>query len=189
MTAQMATRLTLRTFKHKKRKVSRYYFHLNNEKHYYKIQINLQLLLHCHHRRLHHRHRRQHHHHHHHHHRHHHRHHHHRRPHCHRRHFTFWKTPCQSFLKTSSVASPICQEGQSKKNLPDFGLFFPIFPLFLDFFPIFPLFLDFSLFFPILTIFSLSRGHSAPLALYWLCHCWKHQIKLHIVQSREIWCL
>ena len=48
---------------------------------------------------------------------------------------------------TSSVASPICQEGQSEKNLPDFCLFFPIFPLFSWFFPSFSW---------ILTIFSQS---------------------------------
>ena len=50
-----------------------------------------------------------------------------------------------------SVASPICQEGQSERTFPNFPLFL-IFPLF---FPLFPDFLPFSWF---LAIFSLSRG-------------------------------
>ena len=64
------------------------------------------------------------------------------------------------FFKTvvSSVANPICQEGQSERNfpifafLPDFSSFFPIFP---DFFLIFPDFWHF---------FCCQGWHSAPLA-------------------------
>ena len=65
---------------------------------------------------------------------------------------------------TSSVASPICQEGQSERTflifafLPNFFLFFPNF---LSFFPIFP---DFPLFFPdFWLIFCCQGWHSAPL--------------------------
>ena len=49
---------------------------------------------------------------------------------------------CYMYMCGSSVASPICQEGQSE-NRPDFGLFFPIFP---DFWQ----------------IFRCQGGHSAP---------------------------
>ena len=57
--------------------------------------------------------------------------------------------------------------GAKWKNLPDFGLFFPMFPLFLDFFPFS---LSFSRFFPVfpwfLTIFLLSRGALYPPCSY-----------------------
>ena len=63
---------------------------------------------------------------------------------------------------TSSVASPMCQEGQSERNFPIFAfssrfvLFFPIFPWFFpDFFLLFP---DFG------QIFRCQGWHSAPLA-------------------------
>ena len=59
----------------------------------------------------------------------------------------------------SSVTSPICQEGQSEKNLPDFCLFFPIFPLFSWFFPSSSRFL---------ANFSLSGVALCPLAPQWL---------------------
>ena len=61
-------------------------------------------------------------------------------------------------LPTSSVASPICQEGQYKvwKSLPDFGLFFPIFIFFLDFSWFSPSF------FPIFGNFSAVRGGTLP---------------------------
>ena len=57
--------------------------------------------------------------------------------------------------KRSSVASPICQEGQSERN-------FPIFAFSSWFFLFFP---DFSWFFPSFwQIFHCQRWHSAPLA-------------------------
>ena len=59
----------------------------------------------------------------------------------------------------SSVASPICQEGQSGRN-------FPIFPLFSRFFVIFsPNFLDFW------QIFAVRGGTLPPLPPQWLRHC------------------
>ena len=64
----------------------------------------------------------------------------------------------------SSIASPICQEGQSERTFPILA-FFPDFSSFPWFFPDFSsLFPDFPSFSQFLTIFSLSRGHSAPLA-------------------------
>ena len=67
----------------------------------------------------------------------------------------------------SSVASPICQEGQSERTFPILALssWFFLFSIFSRFFLSFP---DFSQF---LTIFSQSRGHSVPFPLYWLRHC------------------
>ena len=62
---------------------------------------------------------------------------------------------------TSSVASPICQEGQSERTFPiltfssRFFLFFLIFPLF---------FLIFDNF------FAVKGGTLPPLPLYWLRH-------------------
>ena len=53
----------------------------------------------------------------------------------------------------SSVASPICQEGQSERT-------FPIFPIFPDFFPLFPDFLP--LFSNFWQFFRCQEGHSAP---------------------------
>ena len=50
---------------------------------------------------------------------------------------------------TSSVASSICQEGQSERTFPNFCFFFPIFPAF------FPLFPDFW------QIFRCQGWHSA----------------------------
>ena len=74
----------------------------------------------------------------------------------------------------SSVASPICQEGQSEINFPifplfpDFWLFFPIFPLF----P--PIFSDFSWFFPSFwQFFTIRGGTLPPLPPQWLRH-WLH---------------
>ena len=93
---------------------------------------------------------------------------------------------CDSWCWFSSVASPICQEGQSERNFPIFAfssrffLFFPIFPdfswIFPDFFPIF------SDFFPIFQIpgfspifgnFIAVRGDTLPPPLppQWLRHC------------------
>ena len=53
-------------------------------------------------------------------------------------------------LLCSSVASPICQEGQSEKTFPTLPLFPDFFPLFPDFLPIFPNF------------FSVKRGTLPP---------------------------
>ena len=62
----------------------------------------------------------------------------------------------------SSVSSPICQEGQSERNFPDFCFFFPVFSLFSWIFP------DFSWFFPDFSrfwhFFCCQGWHSAPLA-------------------------
>ena len=55
----------------------------------------------------------------------------------------------------SSVTSPVCQEGQSKRTFPIFAFssqFFPFFPNFPDFFPIFGNFF----------LFLMSGWHSAP---------------------------
>ena len=66
----------------------------------------------------------------------------------------------------SSIASPICQEGQSERTFPilafssdfsSFSQFLPNFPLF---FPIFPLFPDFWQF------FHCQGGTLPPLPLY-----------------------
>ena len=60
----------------------------------------------------------------------------------------------------SSVASPICQEGQSERTAP-------ILPFLPDFFPFSPIFPDFLLFFPLFhnfwQIFRCQWGYSAPL--------------------------
>ena len=56
----------------------------------------------------------------------------------------------------SSIASPICQEGQSEKT-------FPIFPLFLNFFPLFSNFSWFSPSFSwFLAIFFCCQGGTLP---------------------------
>ena len=66
---------------------------------------------------------------------------------------------------SSSVASPICEEGQSKRIFPILAFssrfFLDFSSLLPDFFPSFPRFL---------TFFSLSRGGT----LYWLRH-WMHR--------------
>ena len=60
---------------------------------------------------------------------------------------------------SSSIASPICQEGQSERT-------FLMFPLFLDFSPDFSfLFHNFSLFFPIFDIFYPILA--TPLQISW----------------------
>ena len=63
-------------------------------------------------------------------------------------------------LKSSGVASPICQEGQSKRPFPNFAfssrfvLFFP------NFFPLFP---DFPLFSSIFgKFFAMGGGGTLP---------------------------
>ena len=60
---------------------------------------------------------------------------------------------------SSSVASPICQEGQSEWTFPILP-FLPNFSFFSQFFP------DFLLFFPIFGNFSLSRGALWPPCPY-----------------------
>ena len=65
-----------------------------------------------------------------------------------------------SVALTSSVASPICQEGQSERILPIFA-FSSHFSSCSRFFLIFPSFPDFSRY---LANFSLSRGALCPLA-------------------------
>ena len=75
----------------------------------------------------------------------------------------------------SSIASPICQEGQSERT-------FPIFPLFLDLFPIVPLFfLIFPSFSWFLTIFFHCQGGAlTPLPLHWLRH-WNEYKLLSVI--------
>ena len=66
---------------------------------------------------------------------------------------------------TYSVASPICQEGQSERTFPILAFFFPVFPLFLDFFPDFSsLFPDFFPIFPDLWQFFRCQEALCPLA-------------------------
>ena len=68
----------------------------------------------------------------------------------------------------SSVASPICQEGQSKRNFPIFAFssrFFLFFPDFSKFPPIFPLF---SRFFG--NFFAVRGDTLPPLPPQWLRH-------------------
>jgi len=68
-------------------------------------------------------------------------------------------------LLVSSVASPLGQEGQSKRTFPIFAFSSRFFLFFPDFSPLFPKFPDFFAF------FCCQRGHSAPLPPYWLRHC------------------
>ena len=63
-------------------------------------------------------------------------------------------------LSPSSVASPICQEGQNERTFPIFYLFFPNFP-------------DFFLFFPIGKFFAVRGGTLPPLTPQWLRHCYR----------------
>ena len=69
----------------------------------------------------------------------------------------------------SSVASPICQEGQSERTFPIFAFssrYFLFFPIFHEFSPSFSRFS---------ANFSLSRGQSVPLDPQWLRHCAFHK--------------
>ena len=67
----------------------------------------------------------------------------------------------------SSIASPICQEGQNERTFL-FLLFLPNFSTFFWFSTLFPIV---SLFFLIFGKFLAVRGHSAPWTpLQWLCH-------------------
>ena len=89
---------------------------------------------------------------------------------------------CPAFI-TSSIASPICQEGQSERTFPIFA-----FSCNCSFFPIFP---DFPLFFPdFWQIFHCQGGHSTPLprtgytiAHYFGCRMdkvlWKYKLNHH----------
>ena len=64
----------------------------------------------------------------------------------------------------SSIASPICQEGQSERTFPIFAFscrFFLFFPIIPDFPPLFPDFWHF---------FHCQGWHSAPLTPQWLHH-------------------
>ena len=63
----------------------------------------------------------------------------------------------------SSVASPICQEGQSERIFPILAFSSRFFLFFSIFFPIFPLyFLIFSLFLSIFDNFSTVKGGTLP---------------------------
>ena len=62
------------------------------------------------------------------------------------------RVPVKCSVGNSSVASPICQEGQSERT-------FPIFPLFPDFPIFFPLFPDFL---PLFGIFFRCQGGTLP---------------------------
>ena len=78
------------------------------------------------------------------------------------------------YCRRSSVASPICQEGQSERT-------FPILAFSSRYFLFSQFFLTFSRFFPsssrFLTIFFAVKGGTLPpcrvppLSLYWLHHC------------------
>ena len=75
----------------------------------------------------------------------------------------------------SSVASPICQEGQRERTFPIFAFSFRFFLFSLWFFffssRCFLFFLDFSLFFLIFGKFFAVRGGTLPpLHPQWLCH-------------------
>ena len=89
----------------------------------------------------------------------------------------------------SSVASPICHEGQSERNFlifafssrlfvfsPNFSWFFPdfpdYFPIFLDFFPIFSIFGN---------LFAVWDGNLRPLPPQWLRH-WLYRNSDHSEQ-------
>ena len=88
-------------------------------------------------------------------------------------------------VPTSSVTSSTCQEGQKWKNLPDFYLFFPIFPPFSNFFPLFP---DFFLFFPILGNFFAVSGGSLVDTLLIPTEIWsKCWIGEHYNVCSEMW--
>ena len=81
---------------------------------------------------------------------------------------------------TSSVTSPIFHGGAKWKNLPDFCLFFLIFPLFFWFFPSFSQFyLIFSSFPQFLAIFLLSRGGGGHPN--WIHHCLLPKTNVHPV--------
>ena len=58
-------------------------------------------------------------------------------------------------IRSSSVASPICQEGQSERTFPIFASSSRFFPFFPRFYPLFPDFWQ---------IFRCQGWHSAPLA-------------------------
>ena len=69
---------------------------------------------------------------------------------------------CCHWQVVSSVANPICQEGQSERT-------FPIFAFSSRFFLFFP---GFSWFFPdFWQIFRCQGGTLPPLPPQWLCHC------------------
>ena len=69
----------------------------------------------------------------------------------------------------SSVASLICQEGQSERNFPIFAFSSRFFWFFPDFFP------GFSWFFPdFWQIFAVRGGTLPPLPPQWLCHWLNH---------------
>ena len=103
-------------------------------------------------------------------------------------HFDSWASShiWYSYVKiSSSVASPICQEGQSERIFPIFAFFFLIFPLFSDslFFPISPPpspFPDFWQF------FRCRGGTLPPLHPQWLRH-WKYpDIKKNIFLVHDL---
>ena len=69
----------------------------------------------------------------------------------------------QNFPLHSSVASPICQEGQSETTFPIFAFSSRFFLFFPEFFPSFPNFWQ---------VFRCQGWHSAsPLPPQWLRHC------------------
>ena len=66
---------------------------------------------------------------------------------------------------SSSIASPICQEGQNERTFAIFAFsswFFLFFPIFSLHFPIFGKFL------------AVKGGNLPPLTPQWLCHCVSH---------------
>ena len=82
--------------------------------------------------------------------------------------------PVSTDMKSSRVASSICQEGQSERTFPILAFssrFFLLFLIFLDFSSLFPDF--FSLLPDFWQFFRCQGGHSAPWPLYWLRNWWK----------------
>ena len=80
-------------------------------------------------------------------------------------------------LHTSSVASPICQEGQSERTFPIFAFSSRFSSFFPDFCLFFPIFLFFPRFFPIFGKFFAVRGGilPPPPCPQWLHHCSIHK--------------
>ena len=73
----------------------------------------------------------------------------------------------------SSVASPICQEGQSERTFPIFAFFSWFFIFFPDFSPIFGKFF----------FFAVRGGTLPPLPPQWLCY-WVEMMK-HLTSEKQ----
>ena len=94
-------------------------------------------------------------------------------------------------MRCSSVASPICQEGQIEIENPDFGLFFPIFPLFPICFLICPLFLmffpSFSRFLANFSLCALALPFTPLLATPLVgCEMYEHSRPLNMSSRKNV---